>query len=286
MPSFGVSLAWILLSPFAFITSLIGIVSILHYTPLFHSIDVAFISILVTFATNSLLVLPIPAVIGLDAVDWYKNLCTFYTGLTLAIRCANSLLLLVANVYWIASLRISKRKNMFLTSKSMKAFVLLCWFIAVVVGLVPAAGGTRLFDYYDSDECRFLPYDIDIGVFVFFVVITLLSMVWGIVSSADTFCLFHAMREISLRKYSSDTFHQRQSTIAPSGSNNIHARYNELTVNKELCLLVLCFTIASNCLNGIPFMVSFYYIHFIQVCKMILLSYFKNISTLKITFNI
>ncbi|XP_012941882.1 probable G-protein coupled receptor 153, partial [Aplysia californica] len=256
MPSFGVALAWIILSPIAFFTNLVGVAFILHYNPLFHSVDVALISLLVTMSLNAWLLLPIPAVMELGGFDWSEGLCTFYAWLSMTLRSAHLLVLLIFNVYWMASLRVSDRGQMFSTSKSVKICVFISWFAAIVVGLVPVTGGTSLFNFYSSNVCRFLPYNVDIGLAVFFIVLAFVSMVLGIVSSSDTLVLFHHMKHVALSKYNAGRFHApRPSAVAQSGSN-IHAKYNELAVSMELCLLGLCFTVASCLLNAIPLIVT------------------------------
>ncbi|CAG5128313.1 unnamed protein product, partial [Candidula unifasciata] len=148
MPGFGVALAWMIISPFAFLTDCFSIFFILHYKPLYHSCDVAFISLCVTMATNAWLLLPIPAVAKLADVYWSQSLCAFYTWLSTTLRCSHILVLLVLNVYWMASLRVSNKSNVFISSKPITVSVCICWFISLVIGLIPDVALTK----YSADR--------------------------------------------------------------------------------------------------------------------------------------
>lgn len=256
MPSSGVALAWMIISPFAFLTDCLAVIFIFHYKPLYHSCDVAFISLFVTMATNSWLLLPIPAVVKLAGFYWSQSLCAFYTWLSVTLRSSHILVILVLNVYWMASLRVSRKNNLFTSTKPITASVFVCWFISLIIGLIPAADVAHVFGYYEDNVCKFLPSNISRGFAIFFIIVPLVSTVMGVVSSLDSLLLFKAMKDVALTKYSADRFHLPTISGGLSASARIHAKYNELNVTIELCRLVLFFSMASSVLNAIPLLVS------------------------------
>lgn len=256
MPSSGVALAWMIISPFAFLTDCLAVIFIFHYKPLYHSCDVAFISLFVTMATNAWLLLPIPAVVKLAGFYWSQSLCAFYTWLSVTLRSSHILVILVLNVYWMASLRVSRKNNLFTSTKPITASVFVCWFISLIIGLIPAADVAHVFGYYEDNVCKFLPSNISRGFAIFFIIVPLVSTVMGVVSSLDSLLLFKAMKDVALTKYSADRFHLPTISGGLSASARIHAKYNELNVTIELCRLVLFFSMASSVLNAIPLLVS------------------------------
>ena len=269
MLSVDTAIVWMVLSPLAFLTNFFSIVFVLHYNPLFHSIDVALISLLVTMAFNSWLLLPIAAVMRLGNFEWTEDMCTFYVWLNITLRSAHLLVLLVFNVYWMASLRMSKRDKLFTSSKGVKASVFASWFTAIIAGLVPVTGGTKIFNFFSSwpSECKFLPYNVDVGFVVWFVVLSLVSVILGITSSADTLMLLRSVKAVSASRR---RIHPpRPSTVAESSAADLHAQFNELDGCTELCMLVLCFTIASSLLNGLPLMVRGGYMYFSFFCSFV-----------------
>lgn len=256
MPSFGTALAWMIISPVAFFTDFLGILVILHYKPLFHSCDVAFISIFVTMTTNAWLLLPVPAVVTLGDIFWSKKLCSFYTWLSITLRTSHLLVLLVLNMYWMASLRVSRRGQRFGSAKAMKVCVCVCWFVSVTAGVIPVAGGPDIFDYYHNGVCKFLPRNVSVGFAVAFILASFLSLVMGLISNLDMYLVLRNMRNVALTKYHAGRVHI--STVSGRGQtgSQINARYCELNASLELCRLVLWYTATSATLNALPLLVS------------------------------
>ncbi|XP_059175643.1 uncharacterized protein LOC131955513 [Physella acuta] len=258
-----VAIAWIVLCPIAFLTNVIILLVVQHYRPLLHSCDVAFTSLLVTMAANAMLLLPVQSVTELASIPWGVELCTFYVWLSLTLRASHLLVLLVLNVYWVASLRVTVKGHMFTSSKHVKFLVTICWIIAVIIGIIPATGGIKIFQFYDSETCKFLPTDVSLGFGVVFIIMALVSFVMGIISSADSRQLFKHMHQVALRKYNAGRFHLPTVSGNVQTSSPVHAKYSELNVARELCSLVFYVTLMSSCLNSIPLFVS----QFVQIVQ-------------------
>ncbi|KAH9514152.1 hypothetical protein Btru_030429 [Bulinus truncatus] len=258
MPTFEVALSWIVLSPVAFFQNLFAIVVVLHYMPLFHSCDVAIISLLVTMATNAFLLFPIPAVLELGDFSWGQDLCTFYVWLSLTLRTSCHLVLLVANVYWMASMRMTVKGQLFMSSKSTKLCVILAWLASIVLGIIPATGGVVMFQYYDASEgsCNFLPANIGFGFALIFIIVPMLSFIMGLLSSVDSLLLFRQIRSRVMARFNAGRFQLPRLTPGPEHRAAVHARYSELNVSTDLCRLVVIFTSVSSALNGLPLVVS------------------------------
>ena len=267
-PSEDVSIAWLCLCPLALLTDLLALLVIFHFRPLLHSVDVALASLVVTMATNVVLLLPVPALIRLAGeLRWTKDACTFYNWLASTLRASNILVLMLLNVYWVTALRTFTEpkpqayspKKIFSSSKLMKLAVVIAWVISIIIGLVPVAGETRVFDYYQSDfygrSCWFLPYNTDIGFSLFFVTLTLASIFIGVISAGDTLLLFRQMRKYAVTKISSARRDDLPG-VAGSDSRGGHPEHSELSVASELCLLGLCFTLCSAAINALPLVVS------------------------------
>ncbi|BFZ23426.1 hypothetical protein BsWGS_26465 [Bradybaena similaris] len=256
MPQFGVALAWMVVSPLAVITDIISIIVLLHYKPCFHSCDVALISIFVTMATSSALLIPVPAVIRLGGVSWTRHLCLFYTWLAIALRTSHLLVLLVLNVYWVASLRMSPTGRMFMSAKPMKASVGACWLVAVLAGLPTVAGSTELFPVFQNDVCHFLPANVHVGYAIFFILLSLVSVIMGFISTLDTLLVLRSMREAATSRCREAGILAPTFSGAAGGRSEAHGKYNELCFSTELCRLVMCFSLMSAAMDAFPLLVS------------------------------
>ncbi|XP_055864705.1 uncharacterized protein LOC106079323 isoform X2 [Biomphalaria glabrata] len=254
MPTYAVALSWIVLSPVAFLSNILAIIFVLHYRPLFHSCDVALVSLLVAMATDAVFLFPVQAVVELGEFLWSQELCTFYVWLFVTLRALTLLVILMINVYWMASLRVTLKGQLFTSSKSAKFCVCICWLASVLLGIIPATGGVVMFQYYEDGVCKFLPANISFGFALVFTILPLLSFIMGLISSIDSMQLFRQIRSIILARYNAGRFRLPNST---SGSDrSAHAKYNELNVSTDLCRLVIALTLVSSALNGLPLMVA------------------------------
>ncbi|CAG5125905.1 unnamed protein product, partial [Candidula unifasciata] len=245
MPRFMVAVAWMILSPLAVITDTIGVVVCLHYRPSFHSCDVAFISIFVTMAASSAILFPVPAIIKLGDLSWNKNLCLFYTWLAIALRTSHLLVLLVLNVYWVASLRMSTKGRMFQSTTPMKATIGACWIVSLLVGLPPV-----------NEVCSFLPADVHVGYAVFFIILSLVSVIMGFISTLDTLLLLRSIRDAVASRHRTAGIQAPTFSGAVDGRSQAHVEHKELNVSIELCSLIMYFSVGSAAMNALPLLVS------------------------------
>ncbi|GFR90912.1 hypothetical protein ElyMa_002579500 [Elysia marginata] len=271
-PSWDVSVAWLCLCPVALATDLLAFAVVFHFRPIQHSVDVALASLFVTMATDVFLLLPFPAIIRLaNDLRWTKDACTCYNWLASTLRASSILALLLLNLYWVAALRTSadpsvnsvRPGRIFSSAKLMKMAVSISWVVSIIIGMVPVAGETRVFDYYESDpygrSCWFLPHSTDIGFSLFFIILVLACLFISLISAADTLLLFRHMRHYAVTKFSTGrrvSIPGHVTGVDQSDSPIGHPQHSELSVSRELCRLGFCITLCSSMLNALPFVVS------------------------------
>ncbi|XP_041377681.1 uncharacterized protein LOC121390039 isoform X2 [Gigantopelta aegis] len=272
MTDFGQTVAWLVLSPIAFITSVLAIVIVAHYKPFFHAIDIALLSLFATMALNSAILLPVPAVVYLRQATWDSHLCNFYVWATITFRVAELLGLMYMSFHWIAVLRCPPDKKWYGSTKVTKFVLLGIWFLAILAGILPSigAGNDSLAD--KENHCRFLPYDLGDGFAMFFLLLTLFAMCMCFICSLDTMMLLRHMKRVAVVKYHAGRFCLPPTSLSSSSSSSVatpsvnqtaHSKYNELTFSADLCRLLICVITISACVNHFPYII----IQFMQLVQ-------------------
>ncbi|XP_070207074.1 uncharacterized protein [Littorina saxatilis] len=252
MTQFGSAVGWLVLSPIAFITNIIAVVVVCHYHSQFHGTDVAFISLFVSMATHSLLVLPIPAGLAIHDEGWlFSELCSFYVCLVLCVRMSQLLVTVIMNIHWMCILRFTSGQEVYSSATVIKVLVVIAWFASAVTGMVPVLGSS-FYTYYEETsrrkavtiggsgsnggatnatvqyyytavvrgECKFLPHGIGVSFILFFILATLTILVISVVASADTLAVFRYMRRTAVDKYQAGRFYLPSSSVTVSSSAN------------------------------------------------------------------
>ncbi|XP_067659526.1 uncharacterized protein [Haliotis asinina] len=254
MVEYGVAVAWMVLSPVALLTCVVAVVVIAHYRPYFHGTDLCLMSLLACLMANVLLLIPIPGVMTLRGIPWSQPLCYCYIWFSVTIRVAEILSVLCMCVHWMTMLRLPSGKQVYGSTKAVKVYVVIMWLLATVIGIMPIIGATD--DGYSSKKgtCVFLPHDLGVSFALFFIILNLGSIVLCLICTSDTLVLLRYMRRVAVVKYQAGRFYlPSTSAVAKTGSQTVHARYNELTFSSDLSRLVLAVVIATAAINHLPF---------------------------------
>ncbi|XP_046579621.1 uncharacterized protein LOC124287179 [Haliotis rubra] len=254
MVEYGVAVAWMVLSPVALLTCVVAVVVIAHYRPFFHGTDLCLMSLLACLMANVLLLIPIPGVMTLRGIPWSQPLCYCYIWVSVTVRVAEILSVLCMCVHWMTMLRLPSGKQVYGSTKAVKVYVVIMWLLAAVIGIMPLIGATD--DGYSSKRgtCVFLPHDLGVSFALFFIILNLCSVVLCLICTSDTLVLLRYMRRVAVVKYQAGRFYlPSTSAVAKTGSQTVHARYNELTFSSDLSRLVLAVVIATAAINHLPF---------------------------------
>ncbi|XP_071110260.1 uncharacterized protein [Haliotis cracherodii] len=253
MVEYGVAIAWMVLSPVALLTCVAAVVVIAHYRPFFHGTDLCLMSLLACLMANVILLIPIPGVMTLRGIPWSQPLCYCYIWLSVTVRVAEILSVLCMCVHWMTMLRLPSGKQVYGSTKAVKVYVAIMWLLAALIGIMPIIGATED-GYSTKGTCFFLPHDLGVSFALFFIILILCSIVLCLICTSDTVVLLRYMRRVAVVKYQAGRFYlPSTSAVAKTGSQTVHARYNELTFSSDLCRLVLAVVIATAAINHIPF---------------------------------
>ena len=162
----------------------------------------------------------------------------------LCVRVSELLATVIMNIHWMCVLRFTSGQEVYSSATVIKILVIVAWFAAVVTGLVPVTGPS-FYTYYEETsslkivqggeggllsvnsstvhyasvvrgECKFLPQGLGTSFVLFFILVTLATLVISLVASADTLTVFHYMRRTAVDKYKAGRFYLPSSSLVNS----------------------------------------------------------------------